>query len=94
MKRFAVILSASFTVLGSSAYAVPDDCRCPDGQRYDEVAGQCVTSDPSNPAACYAHPAPVCGCDGVTYVNQCEAGKAGVKHWSEGECGVSPGATF
>ena len=29
---------------------------------------------------------PVCGCDNKTYGNNCEAGRAGLKSWEEGEC--------
>lgn len=57
---------------------------CPPGHYCQKAAGDC-----DGPGACVEKPlacvpviAPVCGCDGVTYMNACEAAKVGanVKH--------------
>jgi len=37
-------------------------------------------------AMCTRQYEPVCGCNQQTYGNACEAEKAGVTAWSEGEC--------
>jgi hypothetical protein len=68
---------------------------CPDGEFCDyppsaicgaaDAPGECRTP----PAFCQSDFAPVCGCDGETYSNACEAASAGTSVSSEGECGGS-----
>jgi hypothetical protein len=65
-----------------------DDCRTDqfckraDGVCAEDASGICT----NRPATCPTTIAPVCGCDGTTYDNACEANAAGVTVASAGEC--------
>ena len=45
----------------------------------------CNTIDPKSNCACYEIYEPVCGCNDVTYSNDCKANCAGVTEFTSGE---------
>jgi len=48
---------------------------------------QCIDERQIDPSvSCTGLYAPVCGCDNVTYSNECVAQKSGVVFWTEGAC--------
>lgn len=65
---------------------------CPSGYYCKQEEGQCLeeldgagTCQPV-PQMCTQDYTPVCGCDGQTYSNACQAGVAGISVAIEGEC--------
>lgn len=84
------LVCAQFTSQSSKNNSLCNTTRC---QQVTLTAPGCFAPTLVNPTAlCPMLLAPVCGCNGITYINECEAMSAGATGWWTGPCNSTTGA--
>jgi hypothetical protein len=59
---------------------------CGSDKDVPDVPEGCIDESKISQGACFEVYMPVCGCNNVTYSNDCHAANAGVTSWTEGAC--------